>query len=188
MRRYNADLANDFGNLLNRSLSMTKRYRDGAAFGTRPQGAAGRERWATTFATYGEKLEACLLHEALETLWEFVGEANKFVEAEQPWTLAKAAKSGDAEADDAAHAACWATCSRPAASSPSRPHRSCPEQPLEPQPSWASTTATPTTATAARRCASLLPGVHLRRAVASVPTEPLFPRLETDEPEGESKA
>jgi len=41
------------------------------------------------------KLEGCLIHEALATLWEFVGESNKAVDAGQPWVLAKAAKAGD---------------------------------------------------------------------------------------------
>lgn len=93
VRRYNADLANDFGNLLNRSLSMTVRYRDGAR--QAPTQGVLSEAWARTFERYAEKLEACLLHDALEALWGFVGEANRFVDAEQPWGLAKAAKDGD---------------------------------------------------------------------------------------------
>jgi methionyl-tRNA synthetase len=96
VRRYNADLANDFGNLLNRSLSMTQRYRDGAH--QKPTDGVLAEAWATTFERYAEKIEACLLHEALEVLWGFVGEANRFVDAEQPWGLAKAAKNGDESA------------------------------------------------------------------------------------------
>jgi methionyl-tRNA synthetase len=98
VRRYNADLANDFGNLLNRSLSMTKRYRGGER--SAPTAGDLKATWARVIATYAEKIEACLLHEALEVLWTFVGEANRFVEAEQPWVLAKAAKNGDAEADE----------------------------------------------------------------------------------------
>jgi methionyl-tRNA synthetase len=97
VRRYNADLANDFGNLLNRSLAMTARYRDGQRCEPTEGSLAGT--WARTFEAYGDRLERCLLHEALETLWSFVGEANRFVEAERPWTLAKAARNGDAEAD-----------------------------------------------------------------------------------------
>jgi methionyl-tRNA synthetase len=97
VRRYNADLANDFGNLLNRSLSMTMRYRDGQR--SAPTAGALAATWASTFERYAEKLEACLLHEALEVLWSFVGEANRFVEAEQPWSLARAAKGGDEAAD-----------------------------------------------------------------------------------------
>lgn len=96
VRRYNADLANDYGNLLNRTLSMTGRY----LAGQRPQPTQGglAASWSTTFGRYTETLEACLLHEALEVLWGFVGEVNRYVDAQQPWTLAKAAKGGDGSA------------------------------------------------------------------------------------------
>jgi methionyl-tRNA synthetase len=99
VRRYNADLANDFGNLLNRTVSMTNRYLDG---GRPPPRRAGDSAlaavWVETVRLYVERLEGCLLHDALAGLWEFVGGANKAVDAEQPWVLAKAAKAGDGEA------------------------------------------------------------------------------------------
>ena len=44
---------------------------------------------------YRERIEGCLLHDALAGLWEYIGDANKAVDAEQPWVLAKAAKDGD---------------------------------------------------------------------------------------------
>jgi methionyl-tRNA synthetase len=96
VRRYNADLANDFGNLLNRTVSMTNRYLDGERPAPRGAGeSALAEGWSDTLRLYQDRLEACLLHEALAELWEFVGGANKVVDAEQPWVLAKAAKAGD---------------------------------------------------------------------------------------------
>jgi methionyl-tRNA synthetase len=102
VRRYNADLANDFGNLLNRTVSMANRYFGGER--PAPGPAAGLAKvWVETLATYREKLEGCLLHEALRVLWEMVGAANRLVDAEQPWSLAKAAKAGDAEADARLH-------------------------------------------------------------------------------------
>jgi methionyl-tRNA synthetase len=102
VRRYNADLANDFGNLLNRTVSMANRYFGGQR--PAPGPAAGLAKvWLETLATYREKLEGCLLHEALRVLWEMVGAANRLVDAEQPWSLAKAAKAGDAEADTRLH-------------------------------------------------------------------------------------
>jgi methionyl-tRNA synthetase len=55
--------------------------------------------WARARATYAAKLDTLLLHDALTALWEFVNEANRFVEAEQPWALAKAAKANDAGAE-----------------------------------------------------------------------------------------
>src|ERR1035437_9675237 len=98
VRRYNADLANDFGNLLNRTISMANRYFGGERSSVGPDaGLAGA--WTDVLATYCEKIEACLLHDALRTLWDFVGAANRLVEAEQPWALAKAMKAGDADAE-----------------------------------------------------------------------------------------
>jgi methionyl-tRNA synthetase len=97
VRRYNADLANDFGNLLNRTISMANRYFDGERPAVGP--AAGlAAAWTETLARYIERLEGCLLHDALATLWEFVGAANRLVDAEQPWALAKASKAGDEDA------------------------------------------------------------------------------------------
>jgi methionyl-tRNA synthetase len=94
VRRYNADLANDFGNLLNRTISMANRYFDGERPAVGPEaGLAGV--WADTLAVYGDRLEGCLLHDALRALWEVVGAANRLVDAEQPWALAKAMKAGD---------------------------------------------------------------------------------------------
>ena len=98
-RRYNADLANDFGNLVNRTVSMANRYLDGER--PAPRAAADSSLgagWAETLGRYRGALDACLLHDALAELWTFVGAANKTVDAEQPWTLAKAAKAGDEDA------------------------------------------------------------------------------------------
>ncbi|HEY4227750.1 MAG TPA: methionine--tRNA ligase [Candidatus Limnocylindrales bacterium] len=102
VRRYNADLANDFGNLANRTITMASRYLGG----DRPVPRAAAEAplaaaWAKALAGYVAKLESLLLHDALAAVWDFVGAANRFVETEQPWALAKAAKAGDAGAAEA---------------------------------------------------------------------------------------
>ena len=99
VRRYNADLANDFGNLVNRTVSMTGRYLDGERPAPRTAGDSPLgHAWTGTLAAYRERLDGILLHEALAELWSFVGDANKAVDAEQPWVLAKAAKEGDVDA------------------------------------------------------------------------------------------
>ena len=95
-RRYNADLANDFGNFVNRTVSMVGRYLGGARPDPRdaaesPLGAA----WPGVRDLFIAKLDGCLLHEALAALWEFVGAGNRFVEAEQPWVIARAVKAGE---------------------------------------------------------------------------------------------
>ena len=99
VRRYNADLANDFGNLVNRTVSMTNRYLGGV----RPAPRAATESalavdWAETLGRFRQRVDDCLLHDALAGLWDFVGGANKTVDAARPWDLAKAAKAGDADA------------------------------------------------------------------------------------------
>jgi len=101
VRRYNADLANDFGNLVNRTVSMAGRYLGGE----RPapsDGGSLRDAWLGALVAYQRALEGCLLHDALAALWEFVGAANRFVDLEKPWELSKAARAGDAGAADAA--------------------------------------------------------------------------------------
>jgi methionyl-tRNA synthetase len=99
VRRYNADLANDFGNLVNRTVTMANRY----VGGERPaptQGGSLPTTWMSTLAAYQAALEACLLHEALGELLKFVALANQLVDAEQPWVLAKTAAGGDGAATE----------------------------------------------------------------------------------------
>ena len=99
MRRYNADLANDFGNLVNRTVSMANRYLEGARPDPRPLADSPLgDAWSELLPIYRERIEGCLLHDALATLWDFVGGANKTVDAEQPWVLARSAKAGEAGA------------------------------------------------------------------------------------------
>src|SRR4030095_15179329 len=62
VRRYNADLANDFGNLVNRTVTMAGRYLDGERPAPRAAGESDLGRaWAATLATYAERLQACAL-------------------------------------------------------------------------------------------------------------------------------
>ena len=96
VRRYNADLANDFGNLVNRTVSMANRYLDGER--PDPTRQSLQADWDARLVAYQRAVEGLELHDALAELWEFVGAANRLVDAEKPWELAKAAKTGDAEA------------------------------------------------------------------------------------------
>jgi methionyl-tRNA synthetase len=94
VRRYNADLANDFGNLVNRTVSMTNRYLDGDRPAPSSDGKLARG-WPAVVDRYRSDVESYLLHEGLRGLWDFVGEANRYVDSEKPWELNKAAKAGD---------------------------------------------------------------------------------------------
>ena len=100
VRRYNADLANDLGNLVNRSVTMVNRY----LAGERPaptQGGSVLIAWMRALrAAWSAGLEAYLLHESLAGLWTMVTAANQLVDLEKPWVLAKAAAAGDAAAGE----------------------------------------------------------------------------------------
>ena len=99
IRRYNSELANDFGNLVNRATTMASR-----AFGTvapAPRTAALAPlaaEWESARTKSEAAMEELALHQWIGALWEFVGAANRFVDTEKPWELAKAVKGGDAEA------------------------------------------------------------------------------------------
>jgi methionyl-tRNA synthetase len=56
--------------------------------------------WSDTLERFVEAIEGCLLHDALREVLEFVDGANKVVDAEQPWTLAKAWTGGDEAAGE----------------------------------------------------------------------------------------
>lgn len=96
--RYNSDLANDFGNLASRVLTMAHRYLGGVV----PIAPESDELTATELdlrATFASSLRAMeegvdglAPHDALRAAWAFVRKANAYVEATTPWALAK---SGD---------------------------------------------------------------------------------------------
>lgn len=91
--RYNADLADDLGNLVNRTISMIERYRDGVV----PTGAA---TWldgeaANAVARYRTVMDANLLHQGAAVAMEVAVAANGFIEAQAPWALARDPARGE---------------------------------------------------------------------------------------------
>jgi methionyl-tRNA synthetase len=96
--RYTADLADTFGNLVSRTLSMVQRYREGvvpnaAGAGDTPLEAAARE----IVAAYARAMDAQELQEGAALVIELSSRANRYVEETAPWKLAKAQR--DAELD-----------------------------------------------------------------------------------------
>jgi methionyl-tRNA synthetase len=93
MRAHNADLADQLGNLLNRTLGMIGRYCDGVV--PVPHDLEEPDRRLVALAeALPERLESALArfltHEALAAIWELLEAANKYVVAVEPWSLAKA--------------------------------------------------------------------------------------------------
>jgi methionyl-tRNA synthetase len=84
--RYSAELANGLGNLLNRSLSMLKRYRQAIVPAISNELAAEAE---TTVAETQALLEKNHLQEALLAIWSLITRANQYVDQTAPFKLAK---------------------------------------------------------------------------------------------------
>ncbi|MCB9550619.1 MAG: methionine--tRNA ligase [Myxococcales bacterium] len=91
--RVNGELANDYGNLVNRTLGMLQRYRGGVV---PARGAADAEADATLLAAAGkaragaeEAMADFAFHRALVAIWGLVGAANKYVDVTAPWKLDK---------------------------------------------------------------------------------------------------
>jgi methionyl-tRNA synthetase len=84
--RYQAELANGLGNLVNRSLSMLKRYRNGVVPAPANDLAADA---AKAIADVKSQLEKNELQGALQSIWAFITRANQYVDQTAPFKLAK---------------------------------------------------------------------------------------------------
>jgi len=89
--RYETELANDFGNLANRTLAMVERYRDGVVpeADPDPELAGGDAGLSGTAEQVRALLDRAELTEALEVIWRDVRRLNRYVEETRPWDLAK---------------------------------------------------------------------------------------------------
>lgn len=91
-QRYNTELANDIGNMLNRSLSMLHKYRDGILGQVSEEQAADRALIAEVSAMQAD-VDAAMNRQAfnvaLERINAVVRLGNRYVEDNAPWALAK---------------------------------------------------------------------------------------------------
>jgi methionyl-tRNA synthetase len=92
LRRYNAELANDLGNLESRVLTMSGKYRDGCVPARGEPGGEEElliEKAASTWESVTARLEALAFNDALADIWEFIRAVNRYVDVSAPWALAK---------------------------------------------------------------------------------------------------
>lgn len=90
--RYNVDLANDFGNLAHRGLSMTTMWLGGRVPAWSQRGPAEDElaaRAQATFEKWRTSMDNLLFHDAMAAVVDLISAGNKYVDTEQPWTLNK---------------------------------------------------------------------------------------------------
>ncbi|KAF1292651.1 methionine--tRNA ligase [Candidatus Enterococcus leclercqii] len=91
--RVNYDLANDLGNLLNRTIAMINKYCDGLVPDYKSKVTAFDSELSTTAANvvgrYHQAMEKMEFSTALSEVWALVSRANKYIDETEPWVLAK---------------------------------------------------------------------------------------------------
>jgi methionyl-tRNA synthetase len=98
--RYQAELANGFGNLASRVIAMVTRYHGGtvadaveSALTDADRAIRATERRVTAGAD--EAIERLAVHEAIARVWELVDELNGYITLQEPWVLAKDPSQAD---------------------------------------------------------------------------------------------
>jgi methionyl-tRNA synthetase len=93
VERVNSDLANDLGNLLNRSVAMINKYFEGSIPHYVENGTEFDVALRHTFQETVQKVEASLekmeFSVALSSIWQLISRTNKYIDETQPWVLAK---------------------------------------------------------------------------------------------------
>ncbi|HPT93313.1 MAG TPA: methionine--tRNA ligase [Limnochordia bacterium] len=90
--RTNADLANDLGNLLNRSLAMLEKYHNGVIPAPVQLEQVDHDLVSfaeVTISKFRELIDKLAINDALATLWQLVRRGNKYIDETAPWALAK---------------------------------------------------------------------------------------------------
>ncbi|WP_441001843.1 methionine--tRNA ligase [Staphylococcus epidermidis] len=93
VERTNYDLANDLGNLVNRTISMINKYFHGelpAYQGPKHELDEKMEAMALeTVKSFNDNMESLQFSVALSIVWKFISRTNKYIDETQPWVLAK---------------------------------------------------------------------------------------------------
>jgi len=98
IQRINSDLANDLGNLLNRTIGMQKKYFNSEVILNEVEDKYDievKELWKKTLTDVDIHMNEFQFSEALKDIWKFIGKMNKYIDECEPWNLAKDEKNMD---------------------------------------------------------------------------------------------
>ena len=98
VQRINSDLANDLGNLLNRTIGMQKKYFDSKVVlneVTDTFDAEIKALWEEVLVNIEKRMNEYQFSEALKEIWKFISRMNKYIDECEPWKLAKDEDSKD---------------------------------------------------------------------------------------------
>ena len=92
IQRINADLANDLGNLLNRTIGMQKKYFNSEVVLNEVEESFDievKELWKNTLTDLDRHINNYQFSEALKDIWKFISRMNKYIDECEPWKLSK---------------------------------------------------------------------------------------------------
>ncbi len=98
VQKVNADLSNDLGNLLNRTVAMIKKYHGGILHKHDSLTAEDKDLAQLAVKTthdYEQYMESMELNKAIKSVWALIGRTNKYIDETMPWVLSKSQEEAD---------------------------------------------------------------------------------------------
>ena len=93
--RYNVDLANNFGNLVSRVVSMAHRYRQGRLVVPAREPGPLAAVATDMVSVYRRAMDGYALHQGIEAAFSLIDATNEYITTVEPWVVAKDADRGD---------------------------------------------------------------------------------------------